>query len=200
MKSNARTLTRTDEGSAVACRRCTSLTQGTTSVELAGGVERTTTAKTEALVPRAYVEVGCGRETPLQGGVKHESNRCCEARSLRRRRERASEELDAFPPEGWRKPEVLLQGSEREVDVPPQSEPEREQTRGWVRGTASAQICFEWARQRRREDCYLCSRAPGNLQLAHLASCLETETEEKRVYSKKKRTLKIPYEAVSQSQ
>jgi hypothetical protein len=53
LKSNARTLIRMNEGSAVAYRRCTSLTQGTASVELAGGAVRTTTAKIEALVPRA---------------------------------------------------------------------------------------------------------------------------------------------------
>jgi hypothetical protein len=51
-KSNARTLIRMNEGSAIAWRHCTSLTQGTASFELAGGAVRTTTAKIEALVPR----------------------------------------------------------------------------------------------------------------------------------------------------
>jgi len=52
----------------VACRRCTGLAEGTASVELASGAERTTTAKPEALEPEAYGEAACVRETPARQG------------------------------------------------------------------------------------------------------------------------------------
>jgi hypothetical protein len=73
-KSNVRTLTRMNEGSVLAC---TSLAEaeGTAGVEFAGGAERTTTAKPEALELGAYGEAGCGRGTPPQGEVEHESSR-----------------------------------------------------------------------------------------------------------------------------
>jgi len=45
----------------------------------------------------------------------------------RRRRER---ELDALPPKGWRKREVLPRQGEREVDMPPQGSPNEGYRRG----------------------------------------------------------------------
>jgi len=60
-KSNPRTVTCVNEVSAVACGRCTSLTEGT--------------AKGDGLELGACGEEGHGRETPLQGEAKHESSR-----------------------------------------------------------------------------------------------------------------------------
>ena len=58
-----------NEGSAITCRCCTSLAEGTTSIKFAGGAERTITVKSEVLEPGVYGKAGCGHEMPLQGKV-----------------------------------------------------------------------------------------------------------------------------------
>jgi hypothetical protein len=60
-----------NEGSTIACRHCTSLAEGTTSIKFTSGAKRTATAKPEVLEPRVCGEAGCGHEMPPQGEVEH---------------------------------------------------------------------------------------------------------------------------------
>jgi hypothetical protein len=96
---------RVDEGEgAVRARKA----MGTAGVELAGMADEKVSAATpEALEPGAYSEATRRRKTPRHG----EAGR--EVETPAREGER---ELDALPPEGWRKPEVLPWQGEHEVD------------------------------------------------------------------------------------
>ena len=48
------------------------MAEGTAGVESAGGAEKATAAKSEALEPGAYGEAGSRRDKPLQGGAWHD--------------------------------------------------------------------------------------------------------------------------------
>lgn len=69
------------------------MAEGTASVEHAGGAEKATAAKLEALEPGAYGEAGNRREMPLQGDASHRvetpsscAMMCCLETSMRRGR------------------------------------------------------------------------------------------------------------------
>lgn len=79
----------------------------TAGVELAGRADKATAATPEALGSKAYGEAARRHKTSRQG----EAGR--EVETPAREGER---ELDALPPEGWRKPEVLSRQGEHEVD------------------------------------------------------------------------------------
>jgi hypothetical protein len=76
-KLNMRILTCMNEGIAVACGRCTSLDEGTASVELAGRAENATARKTQHVRAREYGEAGCRCEMPPKGEAVHELETTC---------------------------------------------------------------------------------------------------------------------------
>jgi hypothetical protein len=47
------------------------MAEGTTGIESAGGAEKATATKSEALEPRAHGEAGSRCDRPLQGGAWH---------------------------------------------------------------------------------------------------------------------------------
>jgi hypothetical protein len=130
---NPRASTRTNEGGGAATGRATAptLAEGTAGVEPTGKAEKATAAKSEALVPWAQENAGCGWEVETSSReAERELNAPpqdgpCKQKALPQKGERKVYEPppNAMPPEGGCKPEAAPQKHEHEADAPPQSSP-----------------------------------------------------------------------------